>query len=182
MSPDKSHILITGPPGIGKTTLVIKLAQMLKPLHPVGFYTAEIRKAGRRTGFSLVSLDDRRQVLASVQVTSRRRVGRYGVDVAGFEAFLASLDFFAETPKLVIIDEIGKMECFSEKFRDLVMEVLGSPNLLLATIAARGPGFIARVKARPDVKLFTVTVQNRDCLQDEILAEIRPQLPWNARG
>jgi len=37
----KKNILITGQPGIGKTTFIKKLAEELKVLHPSGFYTTE---------------------------------------------------------------------------------------------------------------------------------------------
>ena len=40
----KKNILITGLPGVGKTTLIKKLAEVLNDLNPIGFYTAEIRE------------------------------------------------------------------------------------------------------------------------------------------
>jgi nucleoside-triphosphatase len=54
------NILITGQPGIGKTTLIKKLATELADLRPVGFYTEEIRENGVRRGFELVSLSGQR--------------------------------------------------------------------------------------------------------------------------
>jgi nucleoside-triphosphatase THEP1 len=38
------HILITGVPGVGKTTLIKALCQDLASVNPVGFYTEEIRE------------------------------------------------------------------------------------------------------------------------------------------
>ncbi|MCL4246135.1 MAG: hypothetical protein KJ002_13565, partial [Candidatus Dadabacteria bacterium] len=38
----KKNFLISGLPGIGKTTLVKKLAARLSPYNPQGFYTEEI--------------------------------------------------------------------------------------------------------------------------------------------
>lgn len=54
------NILITGMPGVGKTTLIKRLSEELKDYHPVGFYTAEIREEGVRKGFELIGLDGRR--------------------------------------------------------------------------------------------------------------------------
>jgi len=76
----------------------------------------------------------------------------------------------------VIIDEIGKMECLSDKFKKLLIEVLDSEKGLIATIAFKGSGLIAAVKERKDVKLFTMTKSNRDSLLYEILGEITPPL------
>ncbi|MDQ7065857.1 MAG: nucleoside-triphosphatase, partial [candidate division KSB1 bacterium] len=156
------HIFLTGPPGCGKTTLVINIAEALKEVQPAGFYTRELRDGGRRVGFELVSLDGRRQVLSHVHFRSHQRVGKYGVDVAGFEAFLQQLDLPHSPARLLVIDEIGKMECFSPKFRRLIQTLLRSDRLLLATIVLRGNSFIEGLKQRPDVELISVSETNRN--------------------
>jgi nucleoside-triphosphatase len=46
----KKNLLITGLPGVGKTTLIKKLSEELKHLHPAGFYTEEIREQGQGKG------------------------------------------------------------------------------------------------------------------------------------
>ena len=120
------NILISGAPGCGKTTLFKRLVRELAHLRPVGFYTQEIREDNVRMGFTLNGLDGSSGVLAHVDFTGDFRVGRYGVDVAGFEDFLDSISFSDHKTELVMIDEIGKMECFSEKFKMLISEVLES--------------------------------------------------------
>lgn len=110
---DRKKLLITGLPGVGKTTLVRKLAARLGPLRPVGFFTEEVREGGVRKGFEWVGFDGRRGTLAHVRFSSRYRVGKYRVNVDGFERFLEGVPFLAPDTKLVVIDEIGKMECFS---------------------------------------------------------------------
>ncbi len=60
----KRHLLITGLPGTGKTTLLVRLARRLTYLYPAGFYTEEIREGSLRQGFRLVSLDGREGILA----------------------------------------------------------------------------------------------------------------------
>ena len=98
------NILITGTPGIGKTTLVKKIAAKLQPLHPVGFYTGEIREGGERKGFSLTALDGRESILSHVDIISPHRVGKYGVDVAGFDEFLDSFNFSNPENLIAVID------------------------------------------------------------------------------
>lgn len=170
------HILITGTPGIGKTTLIQKIAWELQIYRPVGFYTREIREAGMRRGFELVSLDGKRYILSHVDIVSQQRVGKYGVDVRGFERFLDCLSVSGSGSSLIVIDEIGKMECFSKKFRDLISSIFGSQALLVATVAARGSGLIADIKERMNVALFEVTRKNRDYLAERISKEVNGRL------
>ena len=85
---EKKNLLITGLPGVGKTTLMRKVYEALKNFHPVGFYTAEIREEGMRKGLELISLEGKRGILSHVDIKSPYRVGRYKVDVRGFEDFL----------------------------------------------------------------------------------------------
>lgn len=167
------NILITGQPGIGKTTLIRKLAEALKDFHSAGFYTAEIRELGIRKGFELISLGGRRGILAHINSSSPHRVSKYGVDVHGFETFLTSIPFLGPTATTVIIDEIGKMECFSAQFRTLVRGILESDKLFVATIALKGDGFIEEIKKRDDVKLHFVNPENRESLAEKILQDIR---------
>ncbi len=77
-------VLVTGPPGCGKTTL-IRGAVVELGVAAAGFHTEEIRSAGRRQGFALVTLDGRRATLASVGIRGPHRVSKYGVDVEALE-------------------------------------------------------------------------------------------------
>jgi len=169
----KKNILITGLPGVGKTTLIKKLTENLKDLNPVGFYTEEIREKGIRKGFELMRLDGRKGLLSHVDIKSPYTVGRYKVDIKGFEEFLDSIPFFEDTVSLIIIDEIGKMECLSEKFKKLLKEILDSEKALVATIAIKGGGLIEEIKKRDDIKLFEISQNNRESLLFEILSNVK---------
>lgn len=172
----KPHILITGLPGVGKTTLVRKLSSRMKSHSPVGFYTEEIREKGERRGFELVSLRGERSILSHVSLHSPYRVGRYGVDLKAFESFLARLSFHETPESPVILDEIGKMECLSTPFKRLLRELFDSDRLLIATIALRGGGIIEEIKGRNDTVLFEVTRENRDTLLPDILEKLGTEI------
>jgi nucleoside-triphosphatase len=168
------NIFITGLPGSGKTTLIQKLAQELRECDPAGFFTEEIREEGARKGFKLTSLDGRESgTLAHLDIKGPRRVGKYGVDLQGFEQFLGKLRLPGSSPRLVIIDEIGKMECLSENFRGLVVSLLDAPAPVIATIALRAGGFIDEVKRRPDVLLCEITERNREALLRDVAGIVR---------
>ena len=161
--------LLTGKPGVGKTTLVRKIVVRMQSVPMTGFYTTEIRFKGYRSGFELQGLNGQRRILAHVDMKSRHRVGKYGVDTEGFEAFLAELDLLSPRTALIVIDEIGKMELFSNRFRALIRHILDTDQRLLASIALHGKGLIHAIKHRPDIQLLEVTRNNRDALVSAIL-------------
>ncbi len=170
MACDSVKILLTGLPGCGKTTAVIKIVTNLDPKKVAGFYTQEIREDNIRKGFSWTQLDGTTSILAHVNTKSPYKVGKYGVDVSGFEkSVIPILDINYSDTELFIIDEIGKMECFSKEFAKAVRRLFASDKSVLATVARKGGGLISEVKNFPDTKLFNLTVQNRDETITEIL-------------
>lgn len=161
--------LITGQPGVGKTTLVQKIIKRMASVNMAGFCTSEIRSTGQRLGFELQGLNGGRRILAHVEIDSRHRVGKYGVDTLGFEEFLATLDLLNPHVELMVIDEIGKMELFSNCFRNLVCDALNADKQLLATIPLKGNDFIRQIKERLDIHLLEVTHVNRDRLPEAMV-------------
>ncbi len=155
------NILITGPPRCGKSTMVEKLVSRIqKPA--TGFFTREIREKGRRVGFSIKTLDGKEGLLAHVKTKSRFRVGKYGVNVDGIDQIAVASMMPAGPDEILVIDEVGKMECFSRLFRQTLVKTLDSENRVLGSIAQKGDQFIQKVKAREDVLLVQLTPQNRD--------------------
>jgi len=169
----RKNLLVTGPPGCGKTTLVRRVVNEFGDISVTGFYTEEIREGRERVGFTLVGLDGRKSVLSHEQFPGPHRVGKYRVDLAGFESFLEGLRAGDPGLCIVVIDEIGKMECLSVKFRSFLAERLDSPVPLLGTVALRGTLPIERVKVRPDVRIITMGTENREEKFREVLGEVR---------
>ena len=163
------NILLTGEPGIGKTTLIVQIHDAIKDLHVVGFYTREIRQGGIRKGFELIDFSERKRLLSHVNFKSPFRVGKYGVDIEGFDSFLAGIEFFDPSTDLIVVDEIGKMELLSTKFNTLIGQILDSDTPVIATVALRETGIIGHIKHRPDVTLLKMTIHNRNSLLDDII-------------
>jgi nucleoside-triphosphatase len=141
-------LLLSGLPGVGKTTVLRKVVAELPEIKLRGFLTDEIRRGDERLGFRLACFDGQTAVLAHVDLDSPHRIGRYRVDI----------------PML-----IGKMECLSKRFVEAVTGLLDSRQLMVATVARKGGGFIERVKKREDAELWEVTRKNRDHLPEAIL-------------
>lgn len=173
MSPATSKILLTGSPGIGKTTVIVRLAELLAGRRLAGFYTDEIRESGERRGFRVTTLTGKAGILADLRIKSRHRVGRYSVDIASFEALV--LPELGRPAEIIIIDEIGKMECFSRRFIETVRGLLDGPTPVIATVAMKGTGFITVVKELPNTELLHVTAQNRDEIPERLVAALSNQ-------
>ena len=166
------NILITGPPGSGKTTLIEKVVSRTG-LPVTGFLTREIRERGVRVGFFIETFDGKQEILAHIGFESPFRVGRYGVRVETLEALaVPSLCAKAENI-LVVIDEIGKMECLSPTFKRAVLAVFDSLNPVLASVAEKGDAFTKSIKARNDVIISNITRVDRERLIVSIANELR---------
>jgi nucleoside-triphosphatase len=163
-------LLLTGPPGAGKTTVIRRVAAGLPSRTLAGFYTEEIRVAGERRGFSAVTFDGRSLRMAHVGIRGRARVGKYGVSLAVVDELAATTLAPAPDALVYLVDEIGKMECLSERFVAALQRLLAGPTPVIATVAQRGAGLIAEVKTRPEAELIRVTRANRDDLPGLVLA------------
>jgi len=163
-------VLLTGRPGIGKTTVIRRLAELLTGWKVAGFYTDEIREEGHRRGFCVTTFSGGTGVLAHVELRSRQHVGKYGVDAAAFEQVV--LPELARQADVFLVDEIGKMECFSAAFIARMRELLAGPTPIVATVAVAGGGLVAEVKSRSDVELWQVTSRNRGALPGQLVRRL----------
>lgn len=182
--------LLMGPPGTGKTTLIRQLMRGLD-VPTEGFFTAEIREGDRRVGFAIEDLAGRRGVLARAANRGERqpagrsgagpRVGRYRVDVAALdEVGVAAVERAmsgGRPARLLVIDEIGKMEACSDRFRAAVEGVLDRPNLVIVgTILQVSHPWIDRIKAHPAVTLIRLTAASREAVLADLTGRIRAAL------
>jgi nucleoside-triphosphatase len=167
------NILLEGVPGVGKTTLVQKLAEGLSTFGIGGFYTREIRENFKRIGFMVETFDGQSAILAHVKYNSGPQVGKYRVDISAFERVgVSGLEKALNETSVILIDEIGKMELFSQRFRAILRRCFDSDKIVLATIMSRSHPYADRVKMRSDAKLYRITLENRNQLVQILTEEI----------
>ncbi len=166
----KPFYLLTGQPGTGKTSLIKQAIAGLEG-KAGGFYTEEIKSQGARQGFRLVTLDGQTAVLAHLYFHSPHRVSKYGVDLESLDKIgVAAINQAVQECDLVVIDEIGKMELFSAKFREAVLGILKSQKRLLGTIMLSPNPCADAIKRQPQVNLVTVTRNNHQTVLEGLRA------------
>jgi nucleoside-triphosphatase len=168
-------ILLEGRPGAGKTTVARRLADQLREegVRVGGFVTGELRERGRRVGFAVETFDGERAVLAHVTLPGPPRVGRYGVDLEAFERVALPALEAAANADVVVVDELGKMELASARFRDAFSELFDASTPVVATVHAFAHPFTDGLKARTGVERHRVTRATRGALPHELAARFR---------
>lgn len=171
-------VLIEGEPGSGKTTLVERLITRLKYRKMGGFLTREIRERGERAGFRIITLDKQEGLLAHVDIAGGLKVGKYTVNVEDLEKVgVKSVERALREDDVVVIDEIGKMELFSGRFREMVDIALNGEKQVVATVALEGPPFIEEIKHKKDIHLIRLTKDNRDEALEEVIRHLEEVSP-----
>lgn len=173
-----NNLLVTGKPGSGKTTLVVRLAQGLAAdgFKAAGFVTEEIREGSVRRGFKVRELGGNEAVLAHVDYKGKPRVGRYGVDVRAFEGIALQALRTGKEADLLVVDEIGRMEMASSSFRSALVELMDSCLPVLATIHMGKDDFTTSILERGDITLYHVATAARDGLLEVIGGAVREML------
>jgi nucleoside-triphosphatase len=134
--------------------------------------TREVREGQRRSGFQIKTAAGEEGILAHVGYRGPPRVGRYGVDLEEFERIaLPTLEGVPEG-SVVVIDELGRMELASKRFRDAVSALFAQDMAVVATVHAHRHPFTDELKRRDDVAVERVTRGNRDALPARILAAL----------
>ena len=168
--------LVTGPPAVGKSTLVSKVILKLKSAGVIvgGCTTAETRSGGARTGFEVRDLTSGRNgELASVASKFGPRVGRYRVNLADLAAIgAAGVQAAAERSEVVVIDEVGPMELVSPEFRRAVSSCIASGKPLLAVAHERlEDDLLGELRSKAQTT-YVLTVENREAATDEAAAAL----------
>jgi len=174
----KINILLTGKPGVGKTTVIKKIIEKYKK-NISGFYTEEIREKGNRVGFRIKNTDGEEGLLSHIDIKSKFKVGKYSVNIRdidriGVDSINRALN--NDEMDIIVIDEIAKMELFSENFKNVVLSSLNSSKIVVGVIQDKNIEFLNRIRERKDVKIISITFQNRDEIAEDIFKIIRYNL------
>jgi nucleoside-triphosphatase len=173
---EKRILVLTGRPGVGKTTVLMKAVEALRTqgYGVGGVISLEVRCDGRRVGFQIEDLSNgEKGWLARAESGLGPRVGRYSVDIGDLERVgVAAIRRALTNSDLIAIDEIGPMELFSEKFRETVQKAFHSGKLVLAVVhQIVQDDLVVEAKNESHSEVLNVTAENRNQLPSEIASK-----------
>lgn len=167
------HVLITGKPRTGKTTLIKKIVALGGEACG-GFYTEELKEGEQRVGFKIKTTDGGEGLLAKKGLESPCRLGKYGILLENLDSLgVGAVEKAIGEKRSIVIDEIGKMELFSSQFREVVLKALDSGNQVIGVIHLARLPYLDEIRTRDDVKVFEVDGKNNAEVWDEIKPFLR---------
>jgi len=176
MKMNMSRVLIlTGAPGVGKTTLLTKIVDALKAkgVSVGGMVSHEVRKDNVRVGFEILDLTSGKHGWLAHVNGDGPQVGKYHVNLGDLDRIgTAAITQALEKCRVIAIDEIGPMELYSQKFKQAAAQALESKKLVLVVVhgKAKDP-LVTQVKRRVDAEIFNVTFSNREKLLEQLISK-----------
>ena len=187
-------ILLTGSPGVGKTTILENVLQILLAQNKkvMGCLVKEERFKGKRERFHIHYIpDNKTTVLAShLEKLSDFFVSRFSVNTRALkEELFPFMDKMVQSSidTTLIFDEIGRMqkggtpqgdskkdESLSHEFLKKVDQLFASPHNMIATILYDDEEWTHKYKNYPHVKVITVTQDNRDSIVPSVMKLLEP--------
>ena len=173
----KRVFLVTGSPRIGKTTVLVRVADELKTagFRIGGMISREVRFEGGRVGFEICDCESGKTGwLAHVNQSVGPKISKYRVNLENLDLIgVRAIHNALAEADVLLIDEIGPMELLSTRFIEVVEEAINSNHCVLATIHYRANHpFVKRVKSRGDAEIIVVSQENRDRIPQFILDKI----------
>ena len=160
------RIAVTGSPGVGKSTLVEKITEVMK-CRVGGVLARDKRFNGRRIGFELLDIASGDVGVLADETGNGPQLGKYRVHLDSLEKIGAKAVQNAIRCDLIVVDEVGPMELSSRSFISAVENAIASQKPMLVVLHEWSNHPLAK-KIRRTFQVISVTRENRDALAKEI--------------
>jgi len=181
-------LAITGDPGVGKTTLLMKIVEFMRSrsIYVYGFYCPEVREIGKRIGFKIVDIARGTQGWLAVipekaielgyDINNMKRVGKY-VTIEGEAERIGRESLIRQQKGVLVIDEIGPMELSITGLRKAIIQALYEATDILVAIHRNMKDFeIINALNKKGVQILTLTKLNRNRIYEEVLNKVKSEI------
>jgi len=165
---------ITGLPRVGKTEGLVRVIRRLEESYTFGgMITEGIEENGVRVGFKIIDwMTKEEKLFAHVNLDTPYRVGKYKIDLKALDEFgVPAIKKAIQSVEIdiIVIDEVGKMELESKKFREIVREALECEKPVLLTLHKKSrDSLLQDIRNMNNVRIFEITPVNRNVLPYKI--------------
>ncbi|MBO4834913.1 MAG: NUDIX domain-containing protein [Lachnospiraceae bacterium] len=174
------HIFLTGEIQIGKSTLLNKVLSRYPDVHPAGFRTVTVADIPDAIGsVYIIPAEDKTPMHTAACRIGIRRGYPKGLEMFPKVFDLRGVELLekSEESKLILMDEIGKMEATADRFCSRVRELLDGNTPIFGVLRKEGDTPLQLfIRNHPNVRLILVTEENRDRLVDEIVKMLRVEM------
>ena len=169
-------LFLTGEIQVGKSTVIAKTLMILK-LTPKGFRTYFGPDRGFPDRLLYMNSADKPMIYTRGHAVAIFTKGNPPqILTEKFDTFGVELIRSARTSaKLILMDECGSLERDAHLFQKEILDTLEDSIPVLGVIKQANNGWTNIIRNHPNVRLFTVTAENRDELP-QLLAEQLAQL------
>ncbi len=163
--------IVTGDPGIGKTTVVMRVAEMLKQkgLKVGGMVSREVRRNHVRMGFEFVDLITNESAMLASTTGSGPRMGKYFVNLDGCSFAVERLIWAIKDSDVIICDELGPMEFKSKEFVECAKDMLELDKPIIVVVHKRLQHPVIDQFRKKASFLINLDLQNRNKAPDLLL-------------
>lgn len=155
-APCTEHLFFTGRKGVGKSTLV---RAAIEGKRVGGFFTKRVEGVLERPSVHLL-----RAGAADVPSAENLLFCCGGADMQQFDKL--GCGALADTAgyEMLVMDELGPHEEQAAAFRQAVLRALDGDAPIIGVLQQAESAFLRQVAAHPNVRVITVTEENRDAL------------------
>ena len=155
-APCTEHLFFTGSKGVGKSTLV---RAAIEGKRVGGFFTKRVEGLLERPSVHLL-----RAGTADVPSAENLLFCCGGADMQQFDKL--GCGALADTAgcDVLVMDELGPHEEQAAAFRQAVLRALDGDAPIIGVLQQAESAFLRQVAAHPNVRVITVTEENRDAL------------------
>src|ERR687887_645525 len=167
-------IVLTGAPGVGKTTAIIWVVQALKErgVKIGGIVSRELRTTTMRIGVEFIDLSTNdRNVLASI-TGNGPKVGKYFVNIAGCRFAAERLRNSVRNSDVIICDEIGPMELKSREFIDSLKDLLDVDKKVIVVVHRNLQHHLTDEFRNKSSLLINLNSENREKVKEILLDKL----------